>query len=135
MTLEPIDPRAPPNRGATLLIAPVIPLPTPPKTPPNAVPTPGIKAATGATFLTTLPIPLINFLKNPYSGKPVCGFNDAIPEPTTCPSGSRLYSINLRSSMASNSGSSSIICGGTMVSPNSVWIKKLSCPVPRSCMP
>ena len=92
----------------------------PPSTPPNAVPTPGIKAATGATFLTTLPIPLISFLKKPYSGRPVCGLSVAMPDPTTRSSGVMLYSSNFRSSIASSSGSSLMICGGTIVSPNSV---------------
>ena len=56
-------------------------LPRPPNTPPKAVPIPGTNTARGATFLTTLPMPLAIFFKKPCCSKPVDASRDAIPVP------------------------------------------------------
>ena len=75
-TVLPILPKAPPMPGILVAKPPI-----PPSTPPNAVPTPGIKEAIGATFLTTFFSFFPIFLKKPYSGTPVSMLRLAIPEP------------------------------------------------------
>ena len=67
----PALPKNPPSFGAILLIAPTAPLPSPPNTPPNAVPTPGTNIAIGATTLAIFLSPLPNFFKKPCSSAPV----------------------------------------------------------------
>ena len=62
-------------------------LPSPPNTPPKAVPTPGINAAIGATFLTTFLRLLPIFLKKPNCSKPVDSLRLAIPTPATACAG------------------------------------------------
>ena len=112
--------------------APPMPPPIPPRSPPNAVPTPGTKAAIGATFLITLPtLPnaFFIFLKKPNSSKPVIGFRLATPAPTTAFSGLIPSSLNFISSIDSNCSSSNI-SGGKTTSPALKCANSVSSPCP-----
>ena len=106
--------------------------PKPPSTPPKAVPTPGTKAAIGATFLMTLPtLPktFFNFLKKPNSSKPVIGLRLATPAPTIASSGLIPSSLNFVSNNDSTSSSSNI-SGGRTISPARKCANSVSSPCP-----
>jgi len=128
---KPPIPLATPPKPGILLKPLTTPPPSPPRTPPKAVPTPGINAATGATFLTTLPIDLNVFFYQPNSAIPVIGLID-IPSPTVYSLGSSPTAIISFLIISCVCGE---ITGGTTISPGATWASIVSSPLPKPAIP